>query len=784
MSWAAIGSITRSEIRGAWRTLVLVGLIAGIAGSATLGALVVSRRTTTAYERLGTQTRGADAHGVALVDALVDDIVGLPSVAEEWTGRVGIAQIEDTFTFLGVIAGPSNRSAMLQPIVLDGRMPASTTGDVVEIALRDDFQRETGVAVGTKVSARFLTKADYFSFDSGFAGGRPNGPLLTLHVVGVVRAPGSLSSAPPTFAAPAALRDHPQAFEPGAMWFVRLGEGTRSVGAFAAEVEQLTAAYTLPPEASEFAATDVTRTEDAAKRVTHTADLLGRGLLVVAAAIAVAGLVAVAQALTRHHASRREHASVEAALGLTSTQQLVARLLAAVIPATIAGALTASAALWASGIEPLGAIRNYEPRPGVALNVGLLIVGVVVATAVILVLTAGTSLLVGRRPVVRPARASWLVAQASRLSRSTATVTGLRFALEPGRGRRSVPVRSAIAGGAVGIAGVVAGLVFTSSLDRLTSSPLRYGVPYDVLVSDVDEDALDTILAMPDAATVVRIEAAPLNLDGRTIPAYSLDERRGHLAIHLVDGRLPRTPDEIVIGLRLAHDLDKGIGDTVSARDDAGTTRPVAIVGTGVVPPFGVEELGFNAIMTREGLARVGTADPVSSAAVTTRAGSDPGALVDELSSSFETSGDPVLYEIDNLRQLGRLPATAAAAVGLIALIALANAVFTLVRRRRTELAVLRTIGFTARQTGASVLIMAIVMAAVGVMLGVPLGVAAGGLAWQLTAQGAFVATDALTPAALIAGVAFGAVLVALAAAVLPAMRARRIAPALLLHAE
>ncbi len=49
--------------------------------------------------------------------------------------------------------------------------------------------------------------------------------------------------------------------------------------------------------------------------------------------------------------------------------------------------------------------------------------------------------------------------------------TGIRFALEPGRGRTSVPVRSAILGTALALVVVVDTLTFATSLQTLVSRP-------------------------------------------------------------------------------------------------------------------------------------------------------------------------------------------------------------------------------------------------------------------------------------------------------------------------
>ena len=71
--------------------------------------------------------------------------------------------------------------------------------------------------------------------------------------------------------------------------------------------------------------------------------------------------------------------------------------------------------------------------------------------------------------------------------------------------------------------------------------------------------------------------------------------------------------------------------------------------------------------------------------------------------SSWRRSSRPtrqaVPVAVQNLEQLGGLPAGVAALVGSIAVLALANALVVAVRRRRRDLAVLRAMGFTRRQT-------------------------------------------------------------------------------------
>ena len=61
-----------------------------------------------------------------------------------------------------------------------------------------------------------------------------------------------------------------------------------------------------------------------------------------------------------------------------------------------------------------------------------------------------------------------------------ATATGVRFALDPGTGRASVPVRSALLGLAIAVAAVAGAATFGANLLRLVGTPSLYGQAWDV----------------------------------------------------------------------------------------------------------------------------------------------------------------------------------------------------------------------------------------------------------------------------------------------------------------
>jgi ABC-type lipoprotein release transport system permease subunit len=187
-------------------------------------------------------------------------------------------------------------------------------------------------------------------------------------------------------------------------------------------------------------------------------------------------------------------------------------------------------------------------------------------------------------------------------------------------------------------------------------------------------------------------------------------------------------------------------------------------------------------LLTADGLAAIQDQAPYHPGLVRLRAGADRAAFTARL-ADLELNSTAAPSEVGNLAQLRRLPTVLAALLAAVAVVSLANALTVAVRRRR-DLAVLRALGFTRRQAGATVGWMATVTAAIGLLAGLPLGIAAGSVVWRLVAGGLHVADDARVPALVAAVVAATTVLLANLVAAVPAWRAARVRPALALRAE
>ena len=109
----------------------------------------------------------------------------------------------------------------------------------------------------------------------------------------------------------------------------------------------------------------------------------------------------------------------------------------------------------------------------------------------------------------------------------------------------------------------------------------------------------------------------------------------------------------------------------------------------------------------------------------------DPNATGD----SVEVLGVQHPAEIVNYQSTGATPVILAAGLALGAIVALALTLIASVRRRRRDLALLKTLGFTARQLAATIAWQASVIAVIAVVIGLPVGIAAGRQLWTLFAR-------------------------------------------------
>jgi hypothetical protein len=233
----------------------------------------------------------------------------------------------------------------------------------------------------------------------------------------------------------------------------------------------------------------------------------------------------------------------------------------------------------------------------VQVNLGILGLGLV-AIAILPVLiiapvawhAAGAS---SWRASGRPATAarSRLAAALAGLGGAPTAAMGARMALEPGRGRSAVPVRSALTGTAVAVAAVVAALVFGASLARLYGQNWTLGLSlgFGSVPASGPRGAASFLAAIPGVAAYAGGNWGQISIDGQQVAAVGIWPLHHSVFLTMLDGGPPASRSQIVLGAQTLRRLGKQVGDFVSAQPAPGA-RParMRIVGEAIFPSFGV----------------------------------------------------------------------------------------------------------------------------------------------------------------------------------------------------
>jgi hypothetical protein len=206
----------------------------------------------------------------------------------------------------------------------------------------------------------------------------------------------------------------------------------------------------------------------------------------------------------------------------------------------------------------------------------------------------------------------------------------------------------------------------------------------------------------------------------------------------------------------------------------------VQVVGIGLEPTSHGEVLGSSVLFGPGGLAEVGAVGPFREALVQIAPGNDRESVIADY-SRYELSLRGLPEEVRHVAELGSLPAVLGTFLAVLAAVALAHALVVTIRQRAADVAVMRALGATPRQAGLTVVSMAVATASVGVLFGLPLGYALARLVWgELAASIAVRGDVTISVSALVELIALLAAAVAIS--VMPARRASRIDPGLVLR--
>jgi predicted lysophospholipase L1 biosynthesis ABC-type transport system permease subunit len=360
-----------------------------------------------------------------------------------------------------------------------------------------------------------------------------------------------------------------------------------------------------------------------------------------------------------------------------------------------------------------------------------------------------------------------------------------------------VPVRSAVTAAAAAVGALTAAAIFGASLLHLVRDPAAYGVTWDVRVGNYADlrgpELAARRLAANPAVSAYRglVTGVGSFVDGRSVPLLSFAPGKGSLGPAVVEGREPTQPDEVALGATTMRALGKRIGDTVEV-SGVGQPQRLRVVGRVIVnqgDAGGAVAPGKGAITHVDLWRRIGPpGTPVTPSSFFVRLdpATDRHQAIEQLERDFPSTVIFPLKQPDltDLERVGYLPGLLASLVALLALATVTHALVTSVRRRRRDLAMLKTLGFTRGQVSQTVAWQATTFALVAVLAGLPVGIAAGRWAWRLVANQLGVVSGPVVPPAPVLAVAAGAVLAANLAAAGPGWVAARIRPATVLRSE
>ncbi|MFN0027116.1 MAG: ABC transporter permease [Acidimicrobiales bacterium] len=257
----------------------------------------------------------------------------------------------------------------------------------------------------------------------------------------------------------------------------------------------------------------------------------------------------------------------------------------------------------------------------------------------------------------------------------------------------------------------------------------------------------------------------------------------------IVDGRAPTGPDEIAIDKRSAELAKLQVGDRTTVLS-ARAPRPATIVGItrfgDVDTPGGLSVVLFDDVTAQAVLNQPGQIDAI---AVTARNGVKADELVARIAPIVGAGNEVITgaaLTTEHQHDIGKDISQFGLFLTMFSLIALfvgafvINNTFSIIVSQRTkEMALLRAVGASGRQVRLAVLAEAAITGLVASAAGLVGGIGvANGLRALLSALGVDIPLDTLQITTItVAGSLAAGVLITLAAAVLPARRAARVAP-------
>jgi hypothetical protein len=748
----------RAELRARWRASIGLALVIGLAGGMVIAAAAGARRQDSTFPKFRDATNTAQTgvvnsgafFGFADVDFARAE--KLPQVVDSapWSAFVGFARSSRGVEITPLadqnpvvfFASPDDRydRVINRMVALEGRLPDPDSID--EVAISYIGSQQYGIYPGDKLDLTLPTFKDLRnSQNPNF---QPTGPHLRLRVVGTEATSFELPPGlgyPPLHLTPAFYRTYISkipSFQ--ASLFMLRNDG--DLPSFIADIQRTA----LKPGGN---SNRVQFFNEPANAVTirRTLHVQATALWLLALLAGIASVLIIAQAIVRQTFLESDEHPALHALGMTPGQLFgttVARLL---FVAIIGCVLAVAVSIAVSPLTPLGLARLVDLHPGLSVDVRATAIGCVALLAVIFSLGAFAAIRSSSSQIsADPAREhpSRIADSLARASFSPSSVAGVRMALETGRGRTAVPVRSTLFGAVVGLAALVTAFVFGSSLTHLLNTPRLVGWNWDATLGnsfDADDAArVLPVLARDDAVAEYSAGGgSSVRVGSKTFTVSGQDPIKGQIEPLILEGRPPRALDEIALGGLTLNEIDARVGDLIQVQIE-GSPVTMKIVGRAVVPP--IEETsssgGEGGFVTFQGLRRL---QPTASEDVFTArfaAGADPIAARDKLKAALPGVAVDISPDVGSATDFGRivnLPVILAALLALLAAATLIHTLLTIVRRRARDLAILKTLGFVRSQVRAAVAWQVTTLVLVALIIAIPAGLAAGRWSWTTFAN-------------------------------------------------
>jgi ABC-type lipoprotein release transport system permease subunit len=749
---SAVWIRARAELRARWRASLALAMVIGLAGGLVLGAAAGARRQDSTFP-LFRKAQNTAQLGIANSGASF----GFANVDFAYARR--LPEVTDSalfWAYLGFIK--TSRGVSLTPIGDQNPVVSFASSDgrfdtvlnrmlIIEGHLADPAAIDEGVVSYLAARSYNIRVGDYLDyalpslkdFANGPSTANLTGPHLRVRVVGIEAQSYELPPGlgyPVIHLTPAFYRAYTSE-TPNLPGLLLKLKHENDVPAVLDAIQK----HGLLGGASVSTRVQAFNEPQNAAAVTRTVHIQAIALWLLALLAGITSLLVVGQAIIRQSFIESDENPALRALGMTSSQVFTTALFRLLIVSAAGAVIAVVVAVAVSPLTPIGLARLIDPRPGLSFDVRALLVGAAAVIGISLLLGALAEARTATRPATgvdeardRPSRlANWL----ARSSFPPSSVAGVRMALETGRGRTSMPVRSTLFGAIIGLAALVTSFGFAGSLGHLLHTPRLVGWNFSGVVGD-DFDAEDAARVIPilqrdpaiaefsgGGGTTVLIGREPINVLG-------LDQVKGAITPVILEGRAPRAIDEIALGTRALRAIHARVGDLVHliANED----RQYRIVGRTVIPPAITGTVAGNGgFTTFQGLRRlqptlsediylVRFAEGVSAASARATLKDRLGDLSISLAADF---GDAA-----NLQRVINLPFVLAGLLALLSAATLAHILVTAVRRRARDLAILRTLGFVGSQVRAAVAWQATTLVLLALIVGIPLGIGAGRWSW------------------------------------------------------